>query len=499
MASAKKNDSKSVPFEFLGLRRLGYVASPELPLVALSWARLSPQTVEKLVWPPDDAERRRIFRYESASMEPTKTFRVASTRPALGTAEFGRFCEALSKVTQGDRESALLATAFLDSLRGVGKESKRGTSALPVTFQSALLQDPAGLLGKAGPPDFAAAFEEFWVLGGGDRRTGALTLLSQAQDRLLRKGGAVRQVLSALDNALKQANVLGVYLQNESLRFSEPSESRMAVPAWWTPALQESSPFGWFVSSWTRLCSEKWVDALPPRRWVDWASSVFRMAVGMAYLWEARALGALVRSSRNGRYSENWIHDALRSPTLEWRDEGSVSARDVRGAMDAHISVGEQLRMAFSDADQVGLRAPQSLNARGLWDFLQKLTRGARFTSILAGNGPTNTSQKNLLETVRYALAKRRSSAEDSDQYGFIELRGARYWVPDPSTEWTAMVASLSAPGPTQTARLREVRRALRQLGIEVSVPTLTRKVEAAGLARGSSDAEQALLVSTAY
>lgn len=491
-----QGEAEATKFSFLGLRRLGYMASPELPLVALAWARVDPSVVARLCWPPDQDDRRRVFRYESGETSQHRRILVASTRPASGTAPLQRFSRALARNSMLTPERAdVLATACLDALRGVGQENKRGMSAVPVTLQSALLQDPAGLLGKANPPDFAAAFEEFWHLGGGPRG-GVLDNLQRVHARITRGSGAIRQFLELLNRSLSEANVHGPFLdQPIMLNEGERDLSLPAIPKWWTPAIRNASPFSWFVLAWNRLCSDEWVDALPPRRWVDWASGVFRMATGMAYLWEAKALAALVRSSRRGdSWQPNWIENALALPILEWRDEGTVSARDVRGAMDALISTGEQLRDKLAR-----INTRHELDSEGLWQYLAEACREPDFTAVLSGTGESLSSEKNLLETVRYALATRRSTTEDTDQYGFLELRGTRYWVPDPSTEWTAMIASLAAEGPGRTVRLREVRRSLRALGIEVSVPTLTRALEATGLTRGSSDAEQALLVSTAY
>ena len=49
------------------------------------------------------------------------------------------------------------------------------------------------------------------------------------------------------------------------------------------------TPFRWFWKKWCTLCdpANSWRDALPARRFTDWALCLLRTGLAFAYLWEA--------------------------------------------------------------------------------------------------------------------------------------------------------------------------------------------------------------------
>ena len=68
-----------------------------------------------------------------------------------------------------------------------------------------------------------------------------------------------------------------------------------------------------------------------------------------------------------------------------------------------------------------------------------------------------------------------------------------------PTTEWMAVLASLSSSQPHSTISLGELMNNLRTLGLRPAVKEVVALLENAGLARGSDDADLGLKIETAY
>ena len=69
----------------------------------------------------------------------------------------------------------------------------------------------------------------------------------------------------------------------------------------------------------------------------------------------------------------------------------------------------------------------------------------------------------------------------------------------DPGTEWIAVVASLACGAPGQESNVRNVMDSLAELGMQPELNDLIALLERAGLARGSADADQAVIVHSAF
>jgi hypothetical protein len=100
-----------------------------------------------------------------------------------------------------------------------------------------------------------------------------------------------------------------------------------------------------------------------------------------------------------------------------------------------------------------------------------------------------------MWEAIRYSLKAR----ERGDHYGFLESSGNRYLFAAPGIEWGALMASLTAERPGATTNLGDVARSVRLSGAQVHSGELLDLLERTGLARGSADADLAVLVETAY
>ena len=119
---------------------------------------------------------------------------------------------------------------------------------------------------------------------------------------------------------------------------------------------------------------------------------------------------------------------------------------------------------------------------------------GPRFADKLSEQDNPRYLQ-NLYETVIYSLLRR----DLSDHYGLLTSRGNAIAVVSPGTEWVAVVASLSAGSPGRETHVGQVVRDLARLGLQPRLPDLVSLLEAAGLARGSADADHGVRVDSAF
>ncbi|XAZ32259.1 hypothetical protein AAHB34_05300 [Paenarthrobacter ureafaciens] len=108
------------------------------------------------------------------------------------------------------------------------------------------------------------------------------------------------------------------------------------------------------------------------------------------------------------------------------------------------------------------------------------------------------SSGNNTWEAIKYALKVRESFGEFADHYGLL-AQNHRYLTVEPRTEWVAVIASLSCPEPGGETDVGRVLLGLDELGIRPGLADLIRLLEKAGLARGSADADQGVIVQSAF
>ena len=108
-------------------------------------------------------------------------------------------------------------------------------------------------------------------------------------------------------------------------------------------------------------------------------------------------------------------------------------------------------------------------------------------------------SKENHWEAIRYSLGTRKETGLDADHYGFLQKVGRKFLIIQPTSEWIAVVASLSCSRPDQRCTIREVRTEMESLGLRPSVSELMLQLERAGLARSSPDADDGVYVEAAF
>lgn len=464
---------------YLDLARPQYVSVPEGFVTALA-ARIfsvdygvdhDDKHVLAVAYQSNNAQAKRVT--------PALVFH--QTRPDGQT--LARFGDELAvSGIESDNDRLGLSRAVAGAIAGVRAKDGRVRAAIPLTPSLALAQNPRGLAGTRNPPDLGGILETFFQMGAPAAAQGNPTAADQWFDAAERRR-AVDRVIHAMDQA-----AAGTFFVATPTRITRDTLSG-------TSDQFAGTPFSWFHRVWIKLCSPAWVDALPARVWVDWANTVLRLAFGMGYLWEVAWYERIARSVVGGGMDGT---DDLRKslgPLLPWKDQtSSISVRDVSSSTKWRVLRSNSVRERIRDWDRANgqfLNAAEELAAMRSDEDLR-----AQLTEALSSPAGSN---ENLWEAINYALLTREGTGPDADHYGFLRKHGRRFSVPDPGVEWIAAVASLSCPGPGTSTDVGQLVKDLRELGLRPNLGELVVRLEQAGVARGSADADQAVAIEAAF
>ena len=486
-------DEQSAQDLLLGFRRPQYSAAPETYIAALAGSVLDIPGGE---WPDREPDGKPVHVVYKAVRGAPRS-KLVKTHPGEGgAAGLRKWSAALQDAgidfRHADENEA--ATAFASALEGTLAAQAKGQAAVPMTRSLAMLQNLRGMTGAPRPFNLSGTLEQFYYLGrpGGsdDRQTAAGRWLAAVGRRT-----EASPVLKALDQAVASSLI--------------PPISELHPPGATPigPVLGASTPFGWFHDAWNRLTSKEWVELLPDRRWSDWAATVLRNAIGFGYLWEARWYEAIADRIIQGpdvAGETTWdeLVEAMRvGQLLSWEDSDARPAK--RKVSDNLNNMLQRMTPLVEELDNQIKSGGQSETVP---DGLRRIARDEnarrRLDDVIHGkrvqglHGPNNNS----LEAVRYALKERDSkTTRDMDHYGFLRLTPNNWFIVEPATEWTAVVASLSIPEPGGSTTVSHLRGELARLGLRPNDKELIRHLVAAGLAVGSADAEGALTVNSAF
>lgn len=447
----------------LPLNRPQYVPSPEVLISALAGSVLR----------FEDSEFDSIGRRYLGPEKPNGAAKTIRTCPD----DLPRLDESLKLAgLQHDVPHAQVAAAVVRSISGVRATHSKGQAASPMSPALALLQNPVGMTGSGQPPNFAGILETMFQLGSAQPSAGMAALWLRAAEARL----DVDPVVRAIDRAF--SSYYGPYVRRpDATPAVSPAASHFVLV---------NSPFGWLHDAWVKLTSDGWVRALPPRVWADWATTVLRLAMAMGFLWECQRYSRICHAVLTGAADPA---SAGVPPTgspfelIPWPDSYlPVSSRNVSSILRKRTDDGGRLRALLTD------QGPEGLGAKH--DELTSPEAKDKIRRALASREQPRYLQ-NLYETVVYSLLRR----DQGDHYGLLAPRGNAYRLVDPGTEWIAMIASLAAEGPGSETHVGRLVEELARLGLHPSLPELIGRLEAAGLARGSADADHGVRVASAY
>lgn len=396
-----------------------------------------------------------------------------------------------------------LAEAVAFELEGVKANSSPRIAAIPVTIATGLLQSTPGVTGSLNPENYAAILDQLFRAGLGTEYSGPACgeLLIQAMRQRINDDEMLRSIELIVRKGILQGRIDSNIPLAAGEQVGTPRKLRETeFPDW----VRGDTPFSWFGEAWLKLTSEDWVSVLPPRRWVDWLATAARLGIGMSILWEARLLeeiGELVLNDSSDIGIGAILEAISNDPLIQWEDSRKkIRLRNVQPDYRALIARGAfvekflKQRVAVSDVSYTD-------------DFvsaIQKL-RTPQFRELLRtelNRSHSDDPKKRARDAFESCLTARSMSGEYADHYGFLVRHGkgtSVFRVVDPSTEVLALVASLACGTPDGECNIGDVRRSLRKLGFQPSIPELVSRLERAGLCRDSADASDSVRVRSAF
>lgn len=485
------------------LPRPEYAKQTEMVLVDLLWRSKGTILGEKQAL-QDLPLRRKIDRAATRRLI-VKSLRQGN-RPRSGDlTETGPWAEQsmLSGAFSSEADARMFTAAALGSVEAPKARRDQSTTCVPVHLGLIPLQSLSGAVNKDQPPDLAKAVEVMAALGGS-------ATYGSAAARLV-------QMLQASSNASdldRTFEAMGrhVWQQLEVEKLpSWPGTLSATVPLSPVPDGQQGAcahgPAGWFWTSWQCLLDPAagWRDALPDRRFVDWATCVLRTGLAMTYLWE----GAMFRALRDfiaEPTEPSWerLAATFRRPELLRiaRPGTPLGERNINPLLLSGLGDGYHARQAVEEAVReargngtacLDLDADAATNAAALADLTLSFVDEVR--------PDPRSAPKTLREFVTYLMLARIADdapADEADLY-YLARRNRQYaWV-EPGPEWLVVVASLAAGRPGGQCTLRTLSTALRSLGISVDRTTLVGLLEGAGLTQDSPDADEAIIVNAGF
>lgn len=488
-------DKPNASHLILPLKRPEYFSVPEVLVSALAWRAFmlregaSPPGVGVDATNVPDSVG---YMYETQPRS-TKKLELRATRPKDDRASsLGALLKSRGNISTGV-DDALLGEAVASSVLGIRVENSRLGSqpASPMSPALALMQDPRGVLVKQGPPDYGEIIEAMYALGNATlgEKTATRCWYDAAQHRL-----RIDPFLRSIDDALMTSALGGSVVRRDE-------ETKSLLGDEWS-GLYRDTPFNWFASSWRALTREDWVEALPARVWVDWATTVLRLAIGLGFLWEAawyERLGeAMLHKGRMPATFGELVQDV--GSALPWKSStDTVSVRDVGSQIKQRIYRGDGIRNFLSKS--LGDYERDSGLMRNRIDAIAflKTMADTQSENLRAVLNEKRDGARLIWETVKYGLQVRESSGPFTDYYGILKTRGRRWLVIEPGTEWIAVVASLACQVPGGQCNVGKVLNDLTRMGMRPPLGDLVSLLEKAGMARGSADADQAVIVESAY
>jgi hypothetical protein len=493
-----EQDTRDTNEIFFQLNRPQYISSPEGTQAAMAWS-LKPER-EELTKEEDDIAKPVGYVYEKTSKAKKKlrTIFVRSTMEDRGGSS-----ELKSKLEENGFEfpeidTQVLYNSLKNSLKGIVPPNAVGISAVPLCQGAAFLQDPVGVLGVKGPPNYGAIVRQLYGLGLGlddPIKTDPIQLWYKA---LGNRNSNLQSILQ-IATELKWKSIIK---ELPTVNGSEP----LVKPPRWLERI-DHTPFRWFKNAWDNFCADEWRQSLPERRWSEWASGLLRTGIGLGFLWEARFYKRLAQALVT---NDKTMTDEILSsqePLLSWEDNTkSISSLDqnsfiretVADGLKAMAEIDRLLKKSGGKITEEKIKTFKEADTLAPWISWARETLGQELDHLekCFGTKPTNKAENNTLETIVFSLQSRQEMGNSIDYLGLIKRKSRRFLVVEPGPEWIVLLASLTAGKPGEVTTLDRLRKELARLGLKPSREILIAELERAGLTKGSHDAEDAIEVS---
>jgi len=494
---SKKKDDKN--WDFFGLNRPQYAATPEVLLTSLAWVSTSEGKPPEVII----GKKHRGFVYKKIGKGGKAD--IVETIPSLSDSRGLALSSSLNGSFSLDDRGLVKRAAriLLDEVKGNTPTKATSASIIPLDATSALMQDVKGVQGVEGPPNFAKIMQRMYSLGGGVQD--AAELLAEAYAKMEPLGGSdwfEKAMIAMAPDEIKACS-------DSLLKATRKKAKQEPIPCWLSGI---ETPYSWFANAWHKLLTDEWKKVMPRRRWVDWATCVLRTGLGTGYIFEMNFYYQIVIGLMNNESATDVASRALsrRDQFFTWDAVASISSRDVAGRLKKLCRRGTSCRELVKnwlDEYPDDFPSPQSYfeDKDGIekWivDARKWLGKNKDEMKKIKNSIASNASgaSNNIEETIRYSLIERGKRGYNEDYYSVLRKRGRRYTVVEPGQEWFVVIASLEANGVGGVTRVSRVIEALESLGMQASYKTIVKELERVGLARSSHDADDAIEVAAAF
>ncbi len=416
--------------------------------------------------------------------------------------------------------------ALLESILAPRSRGDRSLTCVPVHSQAVVLQTLHGLVNKMDPPNMAEAIEVIGRLGGSDRKGAVASRFLQIVSQATRPNEGLTGLLDAMFPYISK-HVWETLPTLPGIEPPPPGQSPRSLPSWPSVvapstgtaegnllmAANHSTPFRWFWHKWDILCdpTASWIETLPTRRFIDWALCLLRTGLAFAYLWEADffcKLHACIVEYERSR-SQSSTLDILRRTMREGAVLATINPpnvpatqKDAWKALSSLIARGYEARERIKD--HLVRSASPSPPAGGVVPLDEAWLASISSQDLAAVAAPLEVkpdTAKNTKYFVRYLLQPRSSDDDSVDQADFYYLartNSANFWL-EPGPEWLVVITGLLCRQPGGQCTLGMLLNDLATLGIRVERSVLVGMLEEAGLSMDSPDADEALVIKSAF
>lgn len=480
---------------FFGLNRPEYIPAPEIFMAELAWKLVGEKVRKEIL------DNGRFFGIAYGPRSAKRKEDIRLTKIVEQTDEFTRYSRDIKNILclSQEKDADIVAKTLSEEIEIHSSGKMVRTVALPLTFEAAMLQDRYGVTGKRAPANVARILEQVYALGGGEKS--AAQVWASAIKRASGQGlptWVERGIASISSGSYGRSSTSGGYSNRTKQDFRQPK--------WLTK--ENRTPFFWFAQSWQRLCSDRWINAMPRRRWTDWLTCIARTGIATAYLFEMHTVYRLVSSLASDREPGDVLESlrSERSRIFIWDERKTRAERNVSPVINKLVSLGTACQKFLQDMEDVfpqPLKYDNSPEGLSEWFVAARKEVDSRpvlkhkIAEALDSENVTSASARNVGEVIRYSL-RGRGGSQMLDLYGMLRFVRPYTWV-EPGQEWLVALASLCSPQREVPARLADLNVSLSALGISVSSSTLISRLETYGLIRSSHDADDAIEIQSAF
>jgi len=483
-----------------------YANVPELILSALAWSAVKKEDQPKKVLGRlyNGIVYEFVDRSKSQAIEVHGKARLETIPPDHDPRWERLVSQLIQSLSLTNKEVAeKSARIFLHDIIGNVPAKAVSRSIVPFNASTALMQDPAGMVGANNPPNFALMIRRMFVLGNGEGDAARLLADAYSWVNDNHKDDWITKATSTIT-----PDEISVAAASLLTNLDPISEFNTETPAW---LVDEQTPFSWFAGSWQSLMRGGWKEEMPRKRWVDWASCILRTALGTGYVFELNFYYQLILALTNEMAESDAAERALSRHTnfFTWDVFSSVSTRDIGSRIRKICQRGTACRAFIQSQAEEDDPCPKPYDyiddPKGPENWIRDARRWINsdeskqelVRQAIAGVG--NRTANNAQETISYALLDRGNGGGNEDLYSLIRKKGSRYSVIEPGQEWLVVIASMQANGSGQTTRVADVIAALEAIGVTTGYNTIVNELERVGLARTSHDADDAIEVAAAF